>query len=209
MINCIEIDSVQKTIGGKKVLSDIYLKINSGEIISLTGNNGTGKSTLLKIIFGTMPADQKFIRINGTPCNKPYTLPHTITYLPQHPFIPSQLRLHKAVSTFIGKQLTSAFLQDPFLQPLANAKIADLSGGELRYLETKLILNKPSMFTLLDEPFNKLSPILVEQLKNDINIAAHHKGILISNHQQKHISDISHRHYILHEASLKEVHITS
>lgn len=209
MINCIEIDCVQKIIGGNKILADIYLKINTGEIISLTGNNGTGKSTLLKIIFGSMPANQKFIRINGTPCNKPYTLPHTITYLPQHPFIPSQLRLHKAVSTFIGKQLMPTFLQDPFLQPLTNAKIVDLSGGELRYLETKLILNKPSLFTLLDEPFNKLSPILVEQLKNEINNAARHKGILISNHRQKHISDLAHRHYILHDASLKEVHGTA
>lgn len=209
MNNYIEIDSVQKTIGDKKILADIYLKINTGEIISLTGNNGTGKSTLLKIIFGSLPADQKFIRINGTPCNKPYTLPHTITYLPQHPFIPSHLPLHKAAAIFMGKQLAANLLQDSFLQPLTNAKIVDLSGGELRYLETKLILNKPSLFTLLDEPFNKLSPILSEQLKKDINSAARHKGILISNHRQKHISDLAHRHYILHDAALKEINGTA
>jgi ABC-type lipopolysaccharide export system ATPase subunit len=49
------------------------------------------------------------------------------------------------------------------IQSMLNKKIKHLSGGELRYLEIKLILNNSSKFVLLDEPYNGLSPIMIEK----------------------------------------------
>ena len=60
----LEIDSVIKNFGTRQLLTDVYLKINTGDIVGLFGRNGTGKSVLMQIIFGTMKADRKFIRLD-------------------------------------------------------------------------------------------------------------------------------------------------
>ena len=60
MHHLLEIDSVIKNFGTRQLLSDVYLRINTGDVIGLFGRNGTGKSVLMQIIFGTMKADRKF-----------------------------------------------------------------------------------------------------------------------------------------------------
>ena len=65
MYTGLEIDSILKSFGERTILADVYLKCCRGDIIALFGRNGTGKSTLLNIIFGTLKADRKFIRIDG------------------------------------------------------------------------------------------------------------------------------------------------
>ena len=57
MSNLLEIDSVVKSFDMHVVLTDIYLKCRTGDIIGMLGRNGTGKSTLMKIVFGTLRAD--------------------------------------------------------------------------------------------------------------------------------------------------------
>ena len=57
MPNLLEIDSVVKSYDTRIVLTDIYLKCKTGDIIGMLGRNGTGKSTLLKILFGILQAD--------------------------------------------------------------------------------------------------------------------------------------------------------
>ena len=61
----LEIDSVQKSFDNKNILSDVYLKCETKDIIGLLGRNGSGKSTFLKIVFGIESADFKFVRIDG------------------------------------------------------------------------------------------------------------------------------------------------
>ena len=65
MYTGLEIDSILKSFGERTILADVYLECCRGDIIALFGRNGTGKSTLLNIIFGTLKADRKFIRIDG------------------------------------------------------------------------------------------------------------------------------------------------
>jgi ABC-type lipopolysaccharide export system ATPase subunit len=57
------------------------------------------------------------------------------------------------------------FYNDEMIQSFSNRKIAQLSDGELRYLEIKLVLCSPSKFVLLDEPYNGLSPLMIEKVK--------------------------------------------
>ena len=54
MHHLLEIDSIIKNFGTRQLLTDVYLKINTGDVIGLFGRNGTGKSVLMQIIFGTM-----------------------------------------------------------------------------------------------------------------------------------------------------------
>ena len=53
MHHLLEIDSIIKNFGTRQLLTDVYLKINTGDVIGLFGRNGTGKSVLMQIIFGT------------------------------------------------------------------------------------------------------------------------------------------------------------
>ena len=93
MYTGLEIDSILKSFGERTILADVYLKCCRGDIIALFGRNGTGKSTLLNIIFGTLKADRKFIRIDGKVIKGPAFRSGLLAYLPQHPSFPSHLKV--------------------------------------------------------------------------------------------------------------------
>ena len=168
MPNLLEIDSVVKSYYGRSVLTDIYVKCETGDILGLLGRNGSGKSTLLKILFGTLSAERKFIRIDGKIYDQPYKSLNEICYLPQHSFLPKHLNVERTVEIYLGKGQIAGFMDDPVLSILRTTKISQLSGGELRYLEIKMLLHIDCKFVLLDEPFNGVSPILVGKIKKII-----------------------------------------
>lgn len=178
----LEIDSVQKNFGHQFLISDVYLKCETGDIIGILGRNGCGKSTLLKIIFGIVPADFKFVRIDGVVQLKPEALFQEISYLHQDSCIPKSLSVKKAVQLSIPKEYLDNFYADEMIQNIRDNKIAHLSGGELRYLEIKLVLSNPSKFVLLDEPYNGLSPLMAEKINQLILDNAAQKGIIITDH---------------------------
>ena len=165
MTKCLlEVDSVQKNYDGKIIISDVYLKCETTNIIGILGRNGSGKSTLLKIIFGIVAADFKFVRIDGAVISKTSELLKHISYLPQDNFIPNSLSIKKTIALSISKDKVEDFYADEMIQSIINKKIKHLSGGELRYLEIKLVLHNPSKFVLLDEPYNGLSPIMIDKI---------------------------------------------
>jgi ABC-type multidrug transport system ATPase subunit len=187
----LEIDSVQKHFEQKLVLSDVYLKCKTGDIIGLLGRNGSGKSTLLKIIFGIISADNKFVRVDGKVLFKTNDLLNEISYLPQEDFIPSSFSVKKTIQLSINKNKIANFYQDEFINSLKDKKIFHLSGGELRYLEIKLILSKPSKFVLLDEPYNGLSPIMMDKINQLIIESSDKKGIIVTDHNYENVIKIS------------------
>ena len=83
------------------------------------------------------------------------------------------------------------FYEDEIIQTILNKKINQLSGGELRYLEIKLILNKNSKFVLLDEPYNGLSPIMIDKINVLVTKYSNIKGIIITDHNYENIIKIS------------------
>jgi lipopolysaccharide export system ATP-binding protein len=101
MGSILEIDSVLKSFGVRQILTDVYINLQTGNILGIFGRNGTGKSTLLKIIFGTQSAERKFIRIDGVVINRPYIITNNIGFLPQNEFVPKHLKLFQAVNLFI------------------------------------------------------------------------------------------------------------
>ena len=190
-INTIEIDSIQKKFDHKTILSDVYLKFSTGEIVGLLGRNGSGKSTLLKIIFGIEPADFKFIRINGVLKSKTSYLLQHISYLDQNHFIPKQFSVKKAILLSINKNDTYDFYDDTMIQQIKSSFIHELSGGELRYLEIKIVLYNESQFVFLDEPYNGLSPIMITKINEIITKNKSKKGVLITGHNYNEILKIS------------------
>ncbi|NGY36467.1 ATP-binding cassette domain-containing protein [Flavobacterium sp. XN-5] len=187
----LEVDSVQKRYDTQSILSDVYLKCETNDIIGLLGRNGSGKSTLLKIIFGIEAADFKFVRIDGVVKTKTSDLFNEISYLSQDNFIPNQFSVKKAISLSINSLQMEDFYNDEMIESFINRKISQLSGGELRYLEIKLVLCNSSKFVLLDEPYNGLSPLMIEKVNTLIKVNAKQKGILITDHNYENVISLS------------------
>lgn len=195
----LEIDSVQKSFDNKNILSDVYLKCETNDVIGLLGRNGSGKSTLLKIIFGITSADFKFVRIDGDVKTKTKDLLDEISYLPQDNFIPKVFSVKKAIQLSVPKERIQEFCVDEIIATMLDKKISHLSGGELRYLEIKIILNNSSKFVLLDEPYNGLSPLMVEKVNELITENSKTKGIIISDHNYENVIKVSRKLVLLKE----------
>jgi ABC-type multidrug transport system ATPase subunit len=201
----LEVDSVRKQFDNKLVVSDVYLKCETNEIIGLLGRNGSGKSTLLKIIFGIVSAENKCIRIDGVVKNKVSQLLKEISYLHQESFIPNHFTVKKAISLSISIDKTANFLEDTMIQSILDKKINYLSSGELRYLEIKLVLFNWSKFVLLDEPYNGLSPIMIEKVNQLIKDNSSNKGIVITDHDYENVIGISTQLLLMKEGKIYTV----
>lgn len=207
----LEVDGIQKKYGERVILSDVYLKCETSDIIGLLGRNGSGKSTLLKIIFGVLSAPNKCIRIDLVSKNNQNVLLNDISYLSQEQFIPNHFSVKKAVILSVDKQKLKFFYKDEFIQSISGKRINHLSSGELRYLEIKIVLFNASKFVLLDEPYNGLSPIMVEIVNELIKTNSYKKGIVITDHNYQNVISISTQlilikdgktHYIKEKAEL-------
>lgn len=203
MPNCLLADSIRKSFDEKQVLTDIYLKCQTGDIVGLLGRNGSGKSTLLKIIFGTLHTDYKHITINGKVIDSPFEELGSISYLPQDDFLPKNLTVKKLITIFDSILNPDLLYQDQIVSKILETKIRNISGGELRYLEIILILNLDSQFVLLDEPFNGLSPLQIEIVKDLIKKTAIKKGIILTDHDYRNVLNVANKYMIIFDGGIK------
>jgi ABC-type multidrug transport system ATPase subunit len=205
MSRLLEVDSIRKAFGDKQVLTDIALKCKPGDIIGLLGRNGSGKSTLLKIIFGTLFTDYKFIRINDEILDQPFKTKNIISYLNQDNFLPKNITVKQVVEIYSDDLDQKGFLEDEVLSKVLGTKIRNLSGGESRYLEVKLLLTLDSLFVLLDEPFNGISPLHIDIVKNMIIDKSVKRGIILTDHDYRNVLDVANKYYLLFDGGLKSI----
>lgn len=204
MSGLLEIDSIRRDFGLKQILTDISLTCRTGDIVGLLGRNGSGKSTLLKIIFGTLPTDNKFMRLDGKVLDMPFKS-RSIGYLHQESFLPKSLTADEIFGIYAGHLEGTGFFEDGILGKIRDVRIRNLSGGEARYLEIKLILNLDCRFVLLDEPFNGLSPVHIDIVKEMIVKKSGSKGIILTDHDYRNVLDVAGRCYLLFDGGLKPV----
>jgi ABC-type Mn2+/Zn2+ transport system ATPase subunit len=203
----LKVDSVQLEFGDQKVLQDVHLSCSQGDIIGLLGRNGSGKSSLLKIIFGVLTPAYKYVSINGQFIHKGYHNTR-IAYLPQHNYLPQNIKIKNLAKTIIDKQFWDTFTDHPIYKDHQQKTASQLSGGELRQLETLMIIYSKADFILLDEPFTHISPIQTEIFKAIIKKCAQHKGFIITDHQYRNIIDISHKIILISNSSTKHIKTT-
>ena len=99
----LHVDSIRKTYHEKKILQDIFLSCEVGEIVGLLGRNGTGKSTLLQIIFGVLSADFSFVRFGEKVMKTQWDRKNIIAYLPQYSFLPKNIKIAQLAKLFCNK----------------------------------------------------------------------------------------------------------
>lgn len=196
MIHTLEVDGIQLQYGAWKILSDVYMKCETGSITGLFGRNGMGKSTLMNVIYGCKKAQSQSVRANGLRVACAFQVPKLVAYLPQFNFIPDGLTIKKIFSDFQVDY-------DPLVESLPElgdrylSKFDELSGGQKRLVEIYLVLKTPGRFALLDEPFSMLSPLWIELVKSWINEEKKNKGILLTDHLYHDVIDVSDQLYVL------------
>ena len=204
-MSTLHIDSITKSFGDKKILQDIYLSCESGKIVGLVGRNGEGKSTLMQIIFGTMKAENSYVKFNSIILKSQYDRRNMIAYLPQQPFLPKNIKIKNLIPLFCNTKDTETLFKLDIIQPLLNETPKNLSTGEQRIIEVLVIVHSTAEFILLDEPFHSLSPKTIDKLKNIIKEISKQKGCIVSDHNYQDILDISHNIYLLSDTHLKQI----
>ncbi len=200
MTDSITIDSVFLNFGTTEVLRGVYLEFKPNQTTGLLGRNGSGKSCLLQIITGQLYAQNRHIRYRDQPLRNLYQKKGLINYLPQHRCHPTALSI-KQLLRYYNIPTTAFVAHYPFAQELLSTKLGQLSGGEQRLLETLLVLEAPTLFTILDEPFSHIAPRQIDLVKQRINTLKTQKGILLTNHQYQHILDLSDALYLLKDGT--------
>lgn len=195
MKQALEIGGIRLLLNERLILSDVFLKVETGDIVGLLGRNGEGKSCLMRITFGVLAAE-KSVSINNVLLHEAYKKPQLIRYLPQHNFIPKYLSLKHIFKDF---DVDFSVFSDlfPEFRNRENTKIGHLSGGMFRIVELYVILKSDTQFVLLDEPFTHISPLQIDIIKNLIREESAQKGILITDHLHRHITDVCGRVYAL------------
>ena len=197
MRNSLHVDSVDIRFDGRKILSDVFLKCETGDILALFGRNGSGKSTLLKAIYGTIKPENLFLKVNNQVIVKTADIRKMISFLPQNQFLPNNISVKKVINLWFETAEINDFCDDEILKPIIDNKIETLSGGELKYLEVKLILNSKAMFCILDEPYSGIPPIMIEKINELIIQQSKTKGIIITDHDYQNMLSIATKLYLI------------
>lgn len=153
----IEISNGDLTLGGHKILADFSILIQAGDRIGITGENGTGKSSLLNVMAGKLPLDDGVIKIGET-VKLGYYTQQTEPIDEDKRMISYLSEVAETVTDSNGDSVSSAQLLERFLFPKAmhGTLIRKLSGGEKRRLFLlKILMSQPNVL-LLDEPTNDL-----------------------------------------------------
>ena len=192
---------LQKTYGARKVVKDVRLSVQGGEVVGLLGPNGAGKTTSFYMIVGLVRADAGEItlagqRVERLPIHRRSRL--GLSYLPQEASIFRKLTVEENIRAVLelqhdakGKPLSKAVIEqllDGLLNDLSIEKLRDspapaLSGGERRRVEIARALATQPRFILLDEPFAGVDPIAVIEIQRIISfLKSRGIGVLITDH---------------------------
>ncbi|MGZ3863787.1 MAG: ATP-binding cassette domain-containing protein [Bacteroidia bacterium] len=196
MNHTLEIESVLLEFRGRKILSDVCLKCETGKITGLLGRNGEGKSCLMNVIYGSLEPTNKIIRFDSINIENPYKDPGKLLYLPQFNFIPNSLTLRRVFRDF-SVDFAEFEKMFPEFGSKYNSKIQSLSGGLIRVIELFIVLRSDTKFVLLDEPFTHIMPLHIEKFKQILEKEKNNKGILLTDHMYKHVIGLSDRLFVL------------
>jgi len=200
----------------RKVVDDVTIEINSGEIVGLLGPNGAGKTTSFYMILGLIENDRgKIIFDNQDITNLPI---HErarlgVGYLPQEPSVFRKLTVKENILAILELRKDSTLKQrleklESLLSEFNIGHLRDnialsLSGGERRRVEIARALANEPKFILLDEPFAGIDPISVVDIKQIIKYLQNRNiGILITDHNVRETLDICNRAYIVHNGKI-------
>lgn len=186
----LEIKDLYKNYGEKQVLNNITLTVPRGKIIGLLGKNGTGKTTLIKLINGLLTPTEGEIIFEGEKIGPQSKL--NIAYLPERTYLDKSMTINETLKFF--KEFYSNFDIDKAKDLLKkldldeNQKIIKMSKGMQEKVQLVLVMSRKADLYILDEPLGGVDPAtrdyILDTILTNFNEGA---SIIISTHL---ISDI-------------------
>jgi len=212
---------LQKSYASRKVVQNVSLAVQSGEVVGLLGPNGAGKTTSFYMIVGLVRADAGQISIDGQPVERMPIHRRArlgLSYLPQESSIFRKLTVEENVRAVLElqrdpsgkplseadiKQRTNSLLHELRVEHLRDSPAPALSGGERRRVEIARALATQPRFILLDEPFAGIDPIAVIEIQRIIGfLKSRGIGILITDHNVRETLGICDHAYIISEGQV-------
>jgi len=215
-MSTLEAKGLHKKYRGRRVVDDVSLRVQSGEVVGLLGPNGAGKTTCFYMIVGLIPLDSGTIMLDGLDMGRLAMHERArlgLGYLPQEASVFRNLSVEDNIMAILETipDLSPQARQSRLDHLLQELHIADrrttigisLSGGERRRVEIARALATQPRFILLDEPFAGVDPISVIDIQQHIT---HLKqlgiGILITDHNVRETLKICDRAYILSDGKV-------
>ncbi|MBQ8219172.1 MAG: ABC transporter ATP-binding protein [Bacilli bacterium] len=181
----LECNHVYKNFGTKKILKDVTFSIESGKIIGLLGKNGTGKSTLIKLINDLLTPDSGEILINGERVG--INSKKIISYLPERTYLDKTMTIEKVIKFFedfyddFDSKKARILLKALDLD--ITQKLSKMSKGMQEKVQLVLVMSRKAKLYILDEPLGGVDPAtrdyILDTILTNFNEDA---SIIISTH---------------------------
>lgn len=212
----LEATGLVKMYRRRRVVNDVALRLQQGEIVGLLGPNGAGKTTTFYMIVGLIPPMSGNIVLDGRDITAMPMYQRArlgVGYLSQEPSVFRKLSVEDNILAILETLPISAqeradrlerLLAELSITHLRKSKAFQLSGGERRRLEiTRALVTQPK-FMMLDEPFAGVDPIAVHDIQQIVaNLRTRNIGVLISDHNVEQTLDIVDRAYIMFDGQVK------
>jgi lipopolysaccharide export system ATP-binding protein len=208
-------EEISKSYRGRKVVNNISIKVNQGEIVGLLGPNGAGKTTSFYMIVGIIKPESGNIFLDSEIISS-YPMYQRaqkgIGYLAQEESVFRKLSIEdnilgvlefSSLSKVEQKQKAEQLMEEFGLINIRKNRGDLLSGGERRRTEIARALANNPKFLLLDEPFAGVDPIAVEDIQSIISVLKRKNiGILITDHNVQETLAITDRTYLMFEGKI-------
>lgn len=206
---------LQKSYGRRRVVDNVSLSVEQGEVVGLLGANGAGKTTTFYMMVGLERAETGSIFLNGQDVTKlPMYLRARLGlgYLPQEPSIFRKMSAEQNILAVLETMKMSRadrfarleeLLEEFGVTHVRKTRGDALSGGERRRVEIARCLATEPRFILLDEPFAGIDPIAIDDIREIILYLKNQGiGILITDHNVRETLGITDRAYIMAEGKI-------
>ncbi len=206
---------ISKSYRRRKVVSDVSVSVQQGEVVGLLGPNGAGKTTSFYIIVGLVSPDSGRVMLDDediTDLAMYERARRGISYLPQEPSVFRKLTVEENLMAILETLSLSGhdrrtrrdrLIEQLGLETVRRSKGYMLSGGERRRVEIARSLVINPHFLLLDEPFSGIDPIQVLEIQRIIfDLKRSGIGILITDHNVRETLAVTDRAYIINNGKI-------
>lgn len=210
MTDVIVIDKLTKSFKGKTVLEDVNMRLQEGRIYGIVGDNGSGKTVLLKLICGFMKPDSGTVTVNGKVIGKDADFPENTGIIIEAPgFLPNysgmkNLEYLASIRGKIGKEQIESAMKTVGLDPSSKLRVGKYSLGMKQRLGIAQAIMENQQLLILDEPMNALDNDAVEEMRKlFLSFKASGKTMLIVSHNEGDISTLCDEVYEFDGARIK------
>ena len=207
--------NLRKSYGRRRVVDDVTLHVEPGEVVGLLGANGAGKTTTFYMMVGLETPEAGRISLGGEDVTRlPMYLRARLGlgYLPQEPSIFRGMTVEQNIKAVLElvepnkkrrREQLDQLLEEFKITRLRKSPAISLSGGERRRCEIARALASRPSFVLLDEPFAGIDPIAVGDIQNLVrHLTRRGLGVLITDHNVRETLGICDRAYIISEGAV-------